>query len=140
MSRVLAICHRVTSTFLIKWARMTVKSGAQNRTVTLIRSFRSALNLNSHVHLLYLTSGFTLEQVFAGRHQRQAIDKQQALHEPYTLNPVRLVQARPIVTVPPLSVAINPSVQNKDGSIIDDRFNYRTLAAAGHVKLMLSFS
>ena len=36
--------HRVISTFLIKRARMTVKSGAQSGAVTLIQRFGSALN------------------------------------------------------------------------------------------------
>ena len=33
---------------------MTVKSGAQSGTVTLIQRFGSALNLNPHFHMLYL--------------------------------------------------------------------------------------
>ena len=44
MSQVLTIVHRVISTFLIKRARMTVKSGAQSGAVTLIQRFGSALN------------------------------------------------------------------------------------------------
>ena len=39
MSRMLAIVHRVISTFLIKRAGMTVKSGAQSGAVTLIQRF-----------------------------------------------------------------------------------------------------
>ena len=54
MSQVLTIVHRVISTFLIKRARMTVKSGAQSGAVTLIQRFGSALNLNPHFHMLYL--------------------------------------------------------------------------------------
>mgnify|MGYP000214942765 FL=1 len=54
MSQVLTIVHRVISTFLIKRARMTVKSGAQSGAVTLIQRFGSALNLNLHFHMLYL--------------------------------------------------------------------------------------
>ena len=54
MSQVLTIVHRVISTFLIKLARMTVKSGAQSGAVTLIQRFGSALNLNPHFHMLYL--------------------------------------------------------------------------------------
>ncbi len=54
MSQMLIIVHRVISTFLIKRARMTVKSGAQTGAITLIQRFGSALNLNSHFHMLYL--------------------------------------------------------------------------------------
>ena len=46
MSQVLSIVHRVISTFLIKVARMTVKSRAQSGAVTLIQRFGSALTLN----------------------------------------------------------------------------------------------
>ena len=54
MSQVLSIVHRVISTFLIKVARMTVKSRAQSGAVTLIQRFGSALNLNPQFHMLYL--------------------------------------------------------------------------------------
>jgi hypothetical protein len=54
MSQALTIVHYVISTFLIKRARITVKSGAQSGTVTLIQRFGSALNLNPHFHMLYL--------------------------------------------------------------------------------------
>ncbi|XOV86979.1 MAG: transposase [Pseudomonadota bacterium] len=54
MSQVLTIVHRIISTFLIKRARMTIKSGAQGGAVTLIQRFGSALNLNTHFHMLYL--------------------------------------------------------------------------------------
>ena len=46
MSKVLGIVYRVISTFLIKRAGFTVKSGAQTGSVTLIQRFGSALNLN----------------------------------------------------------------------------------------------
>jgi len=54
MSQVLTIVHRVISTFLIKRACKTVKSGAQSGAVTLIQRFGSALNLNPNFHMLYL--------------------------------------------------------------------------------------
>jgi hypothetical protein len=44
MGKVLAIVYRVISTFLIKRAGLTVKSGAQSGAVTLIQRFGSALN------------------------------------------------------------------------------------------------
>ena len=79
-------------------------------------------------------AGFTPEQVFTGRYQKVAIDKQQALDDRYALNPERFVKGRPMVAMPPLSVAINPIVHSEDGSIIDDRVNFPTLTAAGYVK------
>ena len=64
MSRVLAIVHRVISTFLIKGAGMTVKSGAQSGAVTLIQRFGSALNLNLYFHMLYLNGVYDAKGYF----------------------------------------------------------------------------
>ena len=64
MSQVLTIVHRVISTFLIKRARMTVKSGAQSGAVTLIQRFGSALNLNPHFHLLYFNGVYDAKGYF----------------------------------------------------------------------------
>jgi len=64
MSQVLTIVHRVISTFLIKRARMTVKSGAQSGAVTLIQRFGSALNLNPHFHMLYLNGVYDAKGYF----------------------------------------------------------------------------
>ena len=44
ITKVLAIVHRVISTWLIKRAGLTVKSGAQTGAVTLLQHFGSALN------------------------------------------------------------------------------------------------
>lgn len=64
MSKVLAIVHRVISTFLIKRAGLMVKSGAQTGAVTLIQRFGSALNLNLHYHMLYLDGVYSKSAVF----------------------------------------------------------------------------
>jgi hypothetical protein len=64
MSPVLTIVHRVISTFLIKRARMTVKSGAQSGAVTLIQRFGSALNLDPHFHMLYLNGVYDTNGYF----------------------------------------------------------------------------
>ena len=69
-----------------------------------------------------------------GRYQEVAIEKQQALDDRCVLNAERFVKGRPMVAMPPLSVAINPIVQSDDGSVIDDRVNFPTLIAAGYVK------
>ncbi len=79
-------------------------------------------------------AGFTPEQVFTGRYKAVAIVKQNTLDERYALNPEHFVKGRPIVAMPPLSVAINPIVPNEDGSIIDARVNLPTLRAAGYTK------
>ena len=58
ITKVLAIVHRVISTWLIKRIGLTVKSGAQSGAVTLIQHFGSALNAHLHFHMLYVDGVF----------------------------------------------------------------------------------
>ena len=50
--------HRVISTWLIKRAGLTVKSGAQTGAVTLLQHFGSALNAHLHFHMVYIDGVF----------------------------------------------------------------------------------
>ena len=79
-------------------------------------------------------AGFTPEQVFTGRYHDIANDKQQALDAGYQNHPERFAKGRPIVPMPPETVAINPIAPNDDGEFVDDRVNFPTLAAAGYMK------
>lgn len=54
LTEVLAVVQRGISTFLIRQAGFTVASGARTGAVTLIQRFGSALNLNIHLHMLFL--------------------------------------------------------------------------------------
>ena len=83
-------------------------------------------------------AGFTPEQVFTGRYIEVAEIKQRALDERYALNPERFVHGPPKVAMPPPVVAINPVPADEDGSVVDDRVNFPTLAAAGYTKSTLS--
>lgn len=83
-------------------------------------------------------AGFTPEQVFTGRYHEVAKDKQRALDKRYQKNPERFVMGRPLVTMPPTTVAINPITLNDENDILTDRVNFPTLAAAGYVKSILS--
>jgi hypothetical protein len=58
IAKALAIVHRVISTWLIRRAGLTVKSGAQTGAVTLIQHFGSALNAHLHFHMLYIDGVF----------------------------------------------------------------------------------
>ena len=58
ITKVLAIVHRVISTWLIKRAGLTVKSGAQTGAVTLLQHFGSALNAHLHFHMVYIDGVF----------------------------------------------------------------------------------
>jgi len=79
-------------------------------------------------------AGFTPEQVFTGRYHEIAQAKQLALDAGYQNHPERFVKGRPIVSMPPKSVAINPITPSNDGQFVDDRVNFPTLTAAGYVK------
>ncbi len=80
-------------------------------------------------------AGFTPEQVFTGRYREVAKQKQRALDERYKRTPERFVRGRPSVRMPPITVAINPIVTNReDEPMTADRVNFPTLTAAGYVK------
>jgi len=58
LSKVLGIVYRTLATHLIKksgYTHQTARTGA----VTLIQRFGSALNLNIHIHMLFLDGVFT---------------------------------------------------------------------------------
>jgi putative transposase len=83
-------------------------------------------------------AGFTPEQVFSGRYQEIARQKQRVLDSRYRQNPERFVRGRPSVPMPPPTVAINPVALNAAGDDDSDRVNFPTLSAAGYVKQSLS--
>jgi hypothetical protein len=51
---VLAVVQRGISNFIVQQVGLKVASGASTGAVTLIQRFGSALNLNVHVHMLFL--------------------------------------------------------------------------------------
>ena len=54
LTEVLAVVQRGISTFVVQHSGLTVSSGARTGAVTLIQRFGSALNLNPHLHMLFL--------------------------------------------------------------------------------------
>ena len=59
---VLSVVNRALSTYLIKKADLTKKSGAKTGSVTFIQRFGGSLNLNIHFHMIYLDGVYTFEQ------------------------------------------------------------------------------
>jgi hypothetical protein len=58
LSAILAVVQRAISTFLVRHSGLTVSSGARTGAVTLIQRFGSALNLNVHLHMLFLDGAY----------------------------------------------------------------------------------
>ena len=61
LSQVLGVVYRAISTYLIKQTGFTVASGAKTAAVTLIQRFGSALNLNIHLHMLFLDGVYSFD-------------------------------------------------------------------------------
>jgi hypothetical protein len=59
LTEVLAVVQRGISTFLVRRSGFTVASGARAGAVTLIQRFGSALNLNIHLHMLFLDGAYS---------------------------------------------------------------------------------
>jgi hypothetical protein len=59
LSAVLAVVQRAISSFVIQHSELTVASAARTGAVTLIQRFGSALNLNVHLHMLFLDGAYT---------------------------------------------------------------------------------
>ena len=77
-------------------------------------------------------AGFTPEQVFTGRYQELAVTRQQALDVRYQVNPERFVRGRPVVDMPPASVAINPISPEEAELGVSSAVNFPTLPRAKH--------
>jgi hypothetical protein len=58
LTAVLAVVQRAISTFVIRHAGLAVSCGARTGAVTLIQRFGSALNLNPHLHMLFLDGAY----------------------------------------------------------------------------------
>ena len=62
LTQVLGIVYRAISTFLIRRAGLRVGAGARTGAVTLIQRFGSALNLNIHLHMLFVDGVYTFDE------------------------------------------------------------------------------
>ena len=61
LSKVLGIVYRAISTFLVRRAGLRVHAGARTGAVTLIQRFGSALNLNPHLHMLFVDGAYAFD-------------------------------------------------------------------------------
>ena len=61
LSQVLGIVYRAIATFLVRRAGLRSGAGARTGAVTLIQRFASALNLNPHLHMLFVDGVYTFD-------------------------------------------------------------------------------
>jgi ribosomal protein S27E len=127
LTEVLAVVQRGISTFLIRKAGFTVASGARTGAVTLIQRFGSALNLNPHLHMLFLDGAYTFGDGKADFHcaRRPQRDELVTLLHALSGRIVRLLERRGLLTAdkahPSLDIEVGSSLdQLQAGSI-----NYR---------------
>ena len=73
MGKALGIVYRAISTHIAKKSGHT-KTSAHTGAVTLIQRFGSALNLNVHLHMLFLDGVFNLENSVEREKDVQVID------------------------------------------------------------------
>ena len=62
MGVVLQVVNRAISTYLLKKAGFTKKSGSKTGSVTFIQRFGGSLNLNIHFHMMYLDGVYTFDE------------------------------------------------------------------------------
>ena len=61
LTQVLGIVYRAVSTLLVRRAGLRSGAGARTGAVTLIQRFGSALNLNPHLHMLFVDGAYTFD-------------------------------------------------------------------------------
>jgi len=127
LTEVLAIVQRGISTFLFRHAGFTVACGARTGAVTLIQRFGSALNLNPHLHMLFLDGAYSFTRGKATFHRarRPAHDELVHLLDALSRRIVRLLERRGLLIVDPQY----PELDLQPGSSLDHlqtaSINYR---------------
>lgn len=86
----------------------------------------------NHEHHHSGLAGFTPAQVFTGRYQAVAADKQAALDAHYARHPERFALGPPSVTLPPAEVFINPVSDAEREAGATHEVNFPTLPAAAN--------
>lgn len=117
LTAVLAVVQRAISTFMIRQSGLTVASGARSGAVTLIQRFGSALNLNIHLHMLFLDGAYRFRGNRAIFHRTRQPDHAQLARLLDTLSRriVRVLERRGLLIVDPE----HPQLDFEPGSSLD---------------------
>jgi ribosomal protein S27E len=103
LSQVLAVVQRGISTFLIRRSGLTAASGARTGAVTLIQRFGSALNLNPHLHMLFLDGAYSFRGSRAIFHRARPPQREDIVRLLHSLSGriVRLLERRGLLIADP---------------------------------------
>ena len=117
LTAVLAVVQRAISTFMIRQSGLTVACGARSGAVTLIQRFGSALNLNIHLHMLFLDGAYRFRGNQATFHRTRQPDHAELARLLDTLSRriVRVLERRGLLIVDPE----HPQLDFEPGSSLD---------------------
>jgi ribosomal protein S27E len=103
LTAVLAVVQRALSTFVIRHSGLTVSSSARTGAVTLIQRFGSALNLNPHLHMLFLDGAYAFRghRAVFYRARRPTGDELTRLLDRLSRRIVRVLERRGLLIVDP---------------------------------------
>jgi len=117
LTAVLAVAQRAISTFVIRHSGFTVASGARTGAVTLIQRFGAALNLNVHLHMLFLDGAYTFSDNRPTFHRarRPVGEELNDLLDTLSRRIVRVLERRGLLIADPQY----PSLDLEPGSSLD---------------------
>lgn len=127
LTDVLGVVHRCISTFVIRQAGFTLASGAKTGAVTLIQRFGSALNLNPHLHMLFLDGAYRFGSRKARFHRarRATNDDLARLLDALARRIARLLERRGLL----IADSVDPYLEFEVGSSLNQfqaaSINYR---------------
>jgi ribosomal protein S27E len=127
LTEVLAVVQRGIATFLIRRAGFTVASGAKTGAVPLIQRFGSALNLNPHLHMLFLDGAYRFGGRKARFHRarRATNDDLARLLDTLSRRIVRLLERRGLLIADPVDPYLEFEVGSSLNQLQAASINYR---------------
>jgi len=127
LTEVLAVVQRGISTFLIRQAGLLVASGARTGAVTLIQRFGSALNLNPHLHMLFLDGAYRFGGHKARFHRARRVtnDDLARLLDALARRIARLLERRGLLIADPVDPYLEIEVGSSVNQLQAASINYR---------------
>jgi ribosomal protein S27E len=127
LTELLVVVQRGISTFLIRQSGFTVASGAKTGAVTLIQRFGSALNLNPHLHMLFLDGAYRFGSRKARFHRarRATNDDLARLLDTLSRRIARVLERRGLLIADPADPYLEFAVGSSLDQIQAASINYR---------------